>query len=133
MGVDDGDGRRKVGTEQVMVCHDDIDAEIDGILQRLDIARACVCRDDKANAARVHCRPRTSADSHKETLSGFDMCMVSPVDPRQSPARGTVTAGYIRQNVGHLHQCQEKVTAHLLGRVRKPRDATRNIRLAIRF
>lgn len=42
------------------------------------------------------------------------------------PPKGTVTAGYIRQNMDHLHQCQEKVTAHLLERVRKPRsgDAT---------
>lgn len=55
-------------------------------------------------------------------LSPYDIDVLT----NHRPPKGTVTAGYIRQNIGHLHQCQEKVTAHLLERVRKTRsrDAT---------
>jgi hypothetical protein len=37
------------------------------------------------------------------------------------PPKGTVTAGYIRQNVDHLQKCQEKVSSHLLKSVRNRR------------
>lgn len=50
---------------------------------------------------------------------------VSPYDidvlTNHRPPKGSVTAGYIRQNIDHLHKCQERVTAHLLRRVHKPR------------
>ncbi len=36
------------------------------------------------------------------------------------PPRGSVSAGYIRQSMDHLRDCQEKVTEHLLARVKKP-------------
>ena len=35
------------------------------------------------------------------------------------PPSGTVSAGYIRQSLDHLRDCQEKVTEHLLARVKK--------------
>jgi integrase len=57
-------------------------------------------------------------------LSPYDIDVLT----NHRPPKGTVTAGYIRQNTDHLHQCQEKVTAHLLKQVRKTRDATRNVR-----
>jgi len=51
---------------------------------------------------------------------------ISPYDidvlTNHRPPKGTVTAGYIRQNMGHLHQCQERVTAHLLKQVQKPKS-----------
>ncbi len=57
-------------------------------------------------------------------LSPYDIDVLT----NHRPPKGTVTAGYIRQNIYHLLQCQEKVTAHLLKQVRKTRDATRNVR-----
>ena len=48
-------------------------------------------------------------------LSPYDIDVLT----NHRPPKGTVTAGYIRQNIDHLHICQEKVTAHLLERVRK--------------
>jgi integrase len=48
-------------------------------------------------------------------LSPYDIDVLT--NPR--PPKGTVTAGYIRQNVDHLQKCQEKVTCHLLESVRK--------------
>ncbi len=36
------------------------------------------------------------------------------------PPSGTVSAGYIRQSMGHLRDCQESVTRHLLAGVRGP-------------
>ncbi len=50
-------------------------------------------------------------------LSPYDIDVLT----NHRPPKGTVTAGYIRQDIDHLHQCQEKVTAHLLKRVRKSR------------
>ena len=51
-------------------------------------------------------------------LSSYDIDVLT----NHRPPKGTVTAGYIRQNTDHLHKCQKKVTAHLLERVRKPRQ-----------
>ena len=40
------------------------------------------------------------------------------------PPRGTVSAGYIRQSLEHLRECQERVSAHLLGRIMHRRAST---------
>ena len=46
-------------------------------------------------------------------LSPYDIDVLT----NHRPPKGTVTAGYIRQDIDHLHQCQEMVTTHLLERV----------------
>jgi integrase len=48
-------------------------------------------------------------------LSPYDIDVLT----NHRPPKGTVTAGYIRQNIDHLHECQEKVSRHLLERVKK--------------
>ncbi len=50
-------------------------------------------------------------------LSPYDIDVLT----NHRPPKGTVTAGYIRQNVDHLQTCQEKVTSHLLNSVRNRR------------
>ncbi len=47
-------------------------------------------------------------------LSPYDIDVLS----NHRPPRGTVSAGYIRQSVEHLRECQEKVSSHLLGRIK---------------
>lgn len=50
-------------------------------------------------------------------LSPYDIDVLT----NHRPPKGTVTAGYIRQNVDHLQKCQEKVNSHLLESVRNRR------------
>ena len=50
-------------------------------------------------------------------LSPYDIDVLT----NHRPPKGTVTAGYIRQNVEHLQKCQEQVSSHLLESVRNRR------------
>ena len=48
-------------------------------------------------------------------LSPYDIDVLT----NHRPQRGTVSAGYIRQSMDHLRECQEQVTEHLLARVKR--------------
>ena len=56
-------------------------------------------------------------------LSPYDIDVLT----NHRPPRGTVSAGYIKQSLGHLQHCQEKVANHLMRQIRGPDRRPRHI------